>query len=135
MKRLILTIFATASLVLTASGQTILKDFQPVCDSLDVLIKENRDVKGKLRIKNIMKRGKTLDFYFTESLGDYPWREGEPEWFRRQLKKLFPDKYRAFPMLSTLPKAIPLRLPPLRRMSSSAFSARAGSSRSIRRYR
>ena len=108
MKRLILTIFATASLVLTASGQTILKDFQPVCDSLDVLIKENRDVKGKLRIKSIMKRGKTLDFYFTESLGDYPWREGEPEWFRRQLKKLFPDKYREYELGMVYSKSIPL---------------------------
>lgn len=97
MKRLIITILAFWVLCVGAFAQSaIVKDFQPACDSLDVLIRENRDVKGKLRLKSIMKRGKVLDFYFTESLGDYPWREGEPEWFRRQLKSLFPEKYRNY---------------------------------------
>ena len=109
MKRLILTIFASAAFCFGASAQSaILKDFKPVCDSLDVLIKENRDVKGKLRIKNIMKRGNTLDFYFTESLGDYPWRKGEPEWFRRKLRSLFPDKYRGYEIGTIYSKTIPL---------------------------
>ena len=76
MKRLIITILAFWVLCVSAFAQSaIVKDFQPACDSLDVLIRENRDVKGKLRLKSIMKRGKVLDFYFTESLGDYPWRE------------------------------------------------------------
>ena len=35
-----------------------------------------------------MKRGKTLDFYFTESLGDHPLREGDAQWFRKTLKQL-----------------------------------------------
>ena len=66
MKKIIITIF-TLALCLTAFGQsTIMKDFLPVCDSLDVLLKENRDVKGQLRLKSIMKRGKALDIYFTE---------------------------------------------------------------------
>ena len=109
MKKLILTIFASTALCISASAQSaIMKDFKPVCDSLDVLIKENRDVKGKLCIKNIMKRGKTLDFYFTESLGDYPWREGEPEWFRRKLKSLFPEKYNGYDLGMVYSKTIPL---------------------------
>ena len=109
MKRLILTIFASAALCFGAAAQSaIVKDFKPVCDSLDVLIKENRDVKGKLRIKNIMKRGNVLDFYFTESLGDYPWRKGEPEWFRRKLRSLFPDKYRGYELGTIYSKTIPL---------------------------
>ena len=109
MKKLILTIFASTALCISASAQSaIMKDFKPVCDSLDVLIKENRDVKGKLCIKNIMKRGKTLDFYFTESLGDYPWREGEPEWFRRKLKSLFPEKYSGYDLGMVYSKTIPL---------------------------
>ena len=97
MKKLIITISTFFLLCAGAFGQSaILKDFQPVCDSLDVLLKQNRDVKGHLRLKNIMKRGKVLDIYFTESLGDYPWREGEPEWFRKELKKLFPEEYRSY---------------------------------------
>lgn len=97
MKKLaIITVFLTALSISVSAQSTIIKDFKPICDSLDVMLKENRDVKGQLRIKSIMKRGSELDFYFTESLGDYPWRAGEPEWFRKSLKGLFPDKYRKY---------------------------------------
>ena len=108
MKKFIITIF-TLILCTTSFGQSaIMKDFQPVCDSLDVVLKENRDVKGKLRLKSIMKRGKVLDFYFTESLGDYPWRKGEPQWFRKELKKRFPEKYRNYDLGAVYSKNIAL---------------------------
>lgn len=94
MNRYILAILLSCSICLNSAAQNqITKDFQPVCDSLDMFIKQNRDVKGQLKLKNVMKRGEVLDFYFTESLGDYPWRDGEPEWFRSQLKRMFPEKY------------------------------------------
>ncbi len=97
MRKKIITILAFLSLCTVSFGQSaIITDFQPVCDSLDVLLKENRDVKGRLRIKSIMKRGNVLDFYFTESLGDFPWREGEPAWFKRELKRRFPEKYKNY---------------------------------------
>ena len=109
MKKIILIILTTFGLCATSSGQSaIIKDFQPVCDSLDVMLKENRDVKGRLRIKSIMKRGKVLDFYFTESLGDYPWRKGEPEWFRRELKRRFPEKYKSYDLGNIYSKTITL---------------------------
>lgn len=108
MRKFIITIF-TLIICTTSFGQSaIIKDFQPVCDSLDVLLKENRDVKGQLRMKNIMKRGKVLDFYFTESLGDYPWRKGEPQWFRKELKKRFPEKYRKYDLGAVYSKNIAL---------------------------
>ena len=108
MKKFIITIF-TLILCTTSFGQSaIMKDFLPVCDSLDVVLKENRDVKGKLRLKSIMKRGKVLDFYFTESLGDYPWRKGEPQWFRKELKKRFPEKYRNYDLGAVYSKNIAL---------------------------
>ena len=97
MKKLLLSIYIVLSVCLgTAAQNSITKDFMPVCDSLDALIKQNRDVKGELKLKNVMKRGNVLDIYFTESLGDYPWREGEPEWFRKKLRSLFPEKYRNY---------------------------------------
>ena len=97
MRKFIITISAFFSLCSASFAQSaIIKDFQPVCDSLDVMLKKNRDVKGQLRIKSIMKRGNVLDFYFTESLGDFPWREGEPAWFRKELKKRFPEKYKSY---------------------------------------
>ena len=108
MRKFIITIF-TLIICTTSFGQSaIIKDFQPVCDSLDVLLKENRDVKGQLRMKNIMKRGKVLDFYFTESLGDYPWRTGEPQWFRKELEKRFPEKYRKYDLGAVYSKNIAL---------------------------
>lgn len=109
MKRLLIILLGTTLFCIGSAAQsTIVKDFTPVCDSLDVLLKENRDIKGRLRIKNIMKRGNVLDFYFTESLGDFPWREGEPEWFRGKLKSLFPQKYRNYQIGSIYSKNIPL---------------------------
>lgn len=97
MKKNLLTIILILGLAFSTSAQsTIVKDFKPVCDSLDAMLKRNRDVKGNLQIKNIMKRKDNLDFYFTNSLGDYPWREGEPEWFRKELKKRLPAKYRRY---------------------------------------
>ena len=109
MKRLITTILASIAFSAATFGQSaIVKDFQPVCNSLDSLLKENRDIKGALRMKSIMKRGKVLDFYFTESLGDFPWREGEPEWFRKELKKRFPEKYKGYDLGGVYSKNIAL---------------------------
>ena len=97
MKKIILTIIAAVAFAAAGSAQnTIVKDFKPVCDSLDAMLKRNRDVKGGLQLQNVMKRKNNLDFYFTNSLGDYPWREGEPEWFRKELKKRFPEKYKNY---------------------------------------
>ncbi len=109
MKKIILTFILAIAVCSVASGQnSIMKDFKPVCDSLDVLLKERRDVKGQLKLKSVMKRGDMLDVYFTESLGDYPWREGEPEWFRRQLEKLVPGKYSRYRIGEIYSKRIPL---------------------------
>ena len=97
MKKIILTILTAVAFAAVGSAQnTIVKDFEPVCDSLDAMLKKNRDVKGSLQLKNVMKRKNNLDFYFTNSLGDYPWRDGEPEWFRKELKKRFPEQYSTY---------------------------------------
>lgn len=73
---------------------SIVKDFEPVCDSLNSLIMERKGIESpKVSLNAVMKRGNTLDFYFTQSLSDCPWHEGDPEWFRRQLCDLIPDAY------------------------------------------
>ena len=84
-------------LTVQASAQsTIVKDFKPVCDSLKTLMTEKTSVTGGLRIKSILKRDGKLDFYFDESLGDFPFRRGDAEWFRNTLKNLFPEKYKSY---------------------------------------
>ena len=71
----------------------IIKDFKDACDSLNTLLSEKTDVQGNLALKAVMKRGSNLDFYFTESLGDYPLRPGDAKWFRKALKAQFPKEY------------------------------------------
>ena len=97
MKKLLVITSVILSFCIKAAGQSaIVKEFMPVCDSLGILIQERNGVKNELKLQAVMKRGTTLDFYFTESLGDYPWYSGEPKWFRSTLKSLFPEKYRNY---------------------------------------
>lgn len=97
MKRTLLIAFFLFSLAVVSHGQSaIVKDFSPVCDSLSVLIQDRNTVKGTLKLQAVMKRGSALDFYFTESLGDYPWHKDDIQWFRKNLKDLFPEKYRKY---------------------------------------
>ena len=94
MKRLLLILTLALSCNLLSAQSKIVKDFTPVCDSLATLIQERCGVEGKLKVKSIMRRGTSLDFYFTESLGDFPWNKSDIKWFRTTLKSLFLDKYR-----------------------------------------
>ena len=97
MKKLfaIYIILLSACLALQAQSK-IVKDFKDACDSLNTLMSERSSVEGCIVLKAVMKRGSVLDFYFTESLGDYPFRPGDAKWFRSELKKQFPAAYRSY---------------------------------------
>lgn len=96
MKRL-LAVSLLVILFLNANAQTqIVKDFKPVCDSLRTLLEKRTSVRGSLKVKSILKRDGKLDFYFDESLGDFPFRRSDAEWFRNNLQCLFPSKYSNF---------------------------------------
>lgn len=110
MKRLFTISVLTLIFSIAAEAQSaIVKDFEPVCDSLALRIQEYNSVHGNLKLKAVMKRGSALDFYFTESLGDYPWHEGDSKWLRSTLKSLFPDKYRKYSLGEIYSKRIPYR--------------------------
>lgn len=97
MKKVLIILSVLTLFCAKVSAQSaIVRDFRPSCDSLCVLLNERSGIDGKLRLKAIMKRGKTLDFYFTESLGDHPLREGDAQWFRKTLKQLFPRKWQGY---------------------------------------
>ena len=88
---LLLTALLTA---LSLDAQTaIVRDFRPVLDSMNTLIHERTTVLPKLRLRSVTRRGGQLDFRFTESLGDVPWRKEDVRWFRKTLEHLFPEKY------------------------------------------
>ena len=82
MKKTLLIAFLIFHSLASVWGQSaIVKEFMPVCDSLNILIQNRTTVKNELKLQAVMKRGSTLDFYFTESLSDLPWHEGDMEWF------------------------------------------------------
>ena len=97
MKKLLAYISFSILISFSAYAQSeIVTDFKPVCDSLATLLTERTGVPGVVTVKSIMKRGSSLDFYFTETLGDYPWKDGDSRWFKNTLSKLIPDKYRKY---------------------------------------
>lgn len=109
MKRLIALSFAIF-LTIRAIGQpTIVKEFKPACDSLSTLMTERTSVVGELRLKNVLKRDGRLDFYFTESLSDFPIRRGDVDWFRNTLKSLFPEKYRKYRLGSVYSRNVDIK--------------------------
>ena len=62
------------------------RDFTGVSDSLQVRLKERMGVDNKFRLEKVTARGKTLDFYYSQNLANYPWRPGDISWFRDQLR-------------------------------------------------
>ena len=109
MKRLLfITIYIT--LTLASYAQTgIVKDFKPACDSIAALLQERTGVKGKVELKSVMKRKGNLDFYFTESLGDFPWYGSGPQWLRNTLKELLPEGYGKFRIGQIYSRRVPLK--------------------------
>ena len=95
MKKVFACITAVLALsATTLTGQSrIVKEFGPVCDTLDILIQEKTSVKNELVLKSVMKRGKVLDLYFNRSLGDVPWHQDTYRWFKDTVKQLFPEEY------------------------------------------
>ena len=108
MKRLI-TLSLTIIISISAYSQSALvKDFKPVCDSLATLLTEKTTVLGSLKLKSIQKKDGKLHFYFDESLGDFPFRRGDAEWFKNKLKSLFPSKYSSYKVGGVFTKNVEL---------------------------
>lgn len=69
-------------------------EFKECCDTLTARLQKRTGVKSdSLELRKVLRRGGSIDFYFERTLGDYPWHDGDIEWFRRELKSLFPVKY------------------------------------------
>lgn len=128
MKRLIaLSLIIFISIQANAQS-SIRKDFKPACDSLTALMMEKTSVKGSLKIKNILKRDGKLDFYFDESLGDFPFRTGDAEWFRKTLKSLFPGKYESYDLGGIYTKNVDIK-----RLEVASLSSKGSSFKSLHR--
>lgn len=96
-RRLLCILLAITVFAASAQAQRrIASAFKDACDSLSVLLKERTGVTTELKLKSVSKRGKSLDFHFTGSLSDVPWRRSDTKWFRQALKDLFPAGYHSY---------------------------------------
>ncbi len=85
-------------------------EFKECCDSLTARLQHRTGVRSdSLKIRKVLRRGKQLDFYFEQTLGDYPWHEGDIEWFRKELKSCFPKKYSGRTVGEVFSKRSPLK--------------------------
>ena len=109
MKHLTIILALLLGVHVSVCGQSkIVKDFKPVCDSLATLTTDRTGICGKITVKNIMKRSGCLDFYFTESLGDYPWYKEDIKWLKSTLKSLFPEGYSKYKVGEIYSRNVPI---------------------------
>jgi len=88
MKRFFLTL-SLAVLATAASAQhPRAKDFTTACDSLQQRLFRHTGVVSYFKVDKALVRGNTLDLYFSQNSSAFPWREGDPEWFRQQVESL-----------------------------------------------
>lgn len=97
MKHIVTTLVCALLIQSYTMGQSRITDmFKPACDSLAGLVSERCEVEGELKLKAVMKRKNSLDFYFNEYLGDFPWDKENIRWFRKTLKEFFPKEYSGY---------------------------------------
>ena len=97
MRKLLLSLLSALALALPAAAQTkMIRDFKPAADSLKARMERRSTVKIPVRITKIMDRSGILDFYFSSDLAEFPWHEGDYEWFTNEFKKLFPAAYASY---------------------------------------
>ncbi len=89
-KRLI-TIFAVILSSTAGLKAQTAKDFKDAVDSLQTLIVERTGVSAVVKANKVVRKGYSLDFYFTPAMGDFPWRAKDVEWLRKTLADLMPE--------------------------------------------
>lgn len=87
--RFILASICLLALSVQASAQRA-SDFQELCDSLSVRALEHFNVKSRLNVSKTMKRGNSLDLYFSNTMSDYPWHDRDLKWLKDELKEGWP---------------------------------------------
>ena len=83
MKRLLLLLCLLTALPAGAQNPRP-RDFAVATDSLRQQMKRRTGVSVDFRLDKVLLRGGLLDFYFTQNLSGYPWRQEDVNWFRQQ---------------------------------------------------
>jgi len=90
MQRILLTVLIALSCAIPAHAQQrpSARTFREATDSLKQRLKRRTGVETALKLDKVTLRGTTLDFYFSQELADYPWRQEDMAWVREQLLSL-----------------------------------------------
>lgn len=92
MRRLLCSLLLIVSCTALSAQQHLLDAFKPVCDTMTVLAREHFGVKAYVRLEKAMKRSGTLDLYFSNTLSDFPWRKDDAAWFKKTLRRFWPEE-------------------------------------------
>ena len=107
--RIILTLVLASALSINAYAQkAVVRDFRTTCTTMTKKMYKHMGVYSKLEIKTATKNGDKIDFNFSETLGDFPWRDEEIEWFKEEFKANFPKGYEAYEIGTIKVKGNPL---------------------------
>jgi hypothetical protein len=87
-KILFITLFLLGALSAQAQQRPSAKTFREATDSLQQRLKRRTGVDTPLKLEKVTVRGSALDFYFSQELADYPWRQEDLAWVREQLQTL-----------------------------------------------
>ena len=89
-KRVIAVVSLISAFSAGMDAQSV-KDFKDAVDSLQAWLPERTNVVSQVKATKVIRRGYVLDFYFTPSMGDFPWRAEDVKWLRETLKDLMPE--------------------------------------------
>ena len=88
MRRVLLFLLA-ALCALSAGAQqaNLTRRFAPLADSLNVWLPERTTVQdiNPVTLSRVLRRGSELDFYFSTSLGDFPWHPEDVRWLQDKI--------------------------------------------------
>lgn len=88
MKRLFLAVLVAAATLPLQAQKPRAKDFTETCDSLSQRWLRRSGVLSYFKVDKALVRGNTVDLYFSQNVTAFPWRSGDPEWFRAQVESL-----------------------------------------------
>ena len=96
MKRYLLLIFLLAACLDVQAQKPRARDFSPVADSLQQRLMRRTGVTSAFKVDKALVRGNNVDLYFSANAAAFPWRAGDPAWFRSQVEDLSRDARKGF---------------------------------------
>ena len=96
-KRLIAAAAVAVLLSISSAAQTRIpiQEYKVTCDSIRARLKRRTTVETVLKLEKVVRSAQAVDLYFNRSLADYPWRNEDVAWLRKQLSSLSPSAYKS----------------------------------------